>query len=161
MASELYELEKAVAQLKADINFLEQTVETLKNNDGKLTDSVGNVTREMMELKISINNKFNNLYLDISRVTSDMSQIRTDFTKLGQGVERVESNVSKVSKNSLLEFTSDLDLKKTISLILIILSLVSSPSLITSWLSSSETPSSDKLDILIELLQEDKNEKKP
>ena len=82
-------------------------------------------------------------------------ELKYKLSTLERHVSEVKEELEKLNSNAFLMFTKDFDLKKTVVLVSIIVSILSSPSIVSNFFQSSNqkyTPA--KLDKLIELLEE-------
>lgn len=155
MDNNILDLERAIANIKADITVLERTVETLKEKDGNIEERISTSQSDIMQMKLSLNTDFNRVNQDIQLVKRDVANLNKDVTSLASCSHAIEEKVDGISNNGLLSFTSDLDLKKTLTIIFLLVSLITSPSLVSQWLFNSEgTEAEVKLDKLIELLED-------
>ncbi len=165
MPSEYLEIEVAIANLRADMTVLESGIQALKERDIELFSSLSKANTSLMDMKLAINDRFNVVNNEVSnldgmviRMQKELDNISASIvdleTKMGDKIECLDSKLDKVSNNSLLEFTSEFDLKKSVGLILLLLSLLTSPGIVTSWLTGGSQVSDQKIDTLIELLQE-------
>lgn len=130
-----FNLERHMARTEAQLELLSARLKDLESqlekNDG-ITDKV----------KIEINT----LKDKISILTSTMEEVKTKTEKL--------------ANNVFLQFTSEMSSQKLITIILVLSTAISSPTLITSWLNGSlPNQESERIDRLIDLLQE--NAQKP
>ena len=155
MDNNILELERAIANIKADITVLERTVDTLRKKDENIEEKVTTSASDIMQMKLSLNTDFNRVNQDVQLLKRDVSNLNKDVTSLASCTHTIEEKVDGISNNGLLSFTSDLDLKKTLTIIFLLVSLLTSPSLVSQWLLNSEGSDSDvKLDKLIELLED-------
>ena len=163
MSSEYLELEKAVAQLKADITVLENAVDVLKDKDDDLLFTINKATADILDLRLGLNDKFNTINNEVISLTSSIDRVKEYVDNLNDCVRRMEANidnkidgvtskVENVSQNPLLSFTADFGIKKFILIITLLLSLLTSPTFVNELLEEAN-PSDTKLDKLIELLE--------
>lgn len=91
------------------------------------------------------------------KMDESVDSIKSQVTVLDGSVNEVKRFMEKLSSNVFLQFTNDIDLKKLISIILVVSTAISSPTIVSSWLNNS-TPSeeNEKIEKIIELLE--KNE---
>lgn len=150
--NDVFELEKAVAQLKADITILENTVQNLKDSDDRFEITLSKASDDIIALKLSINDRFNSMNNDILSVKQKVETSSFQIEELTKDFQEMKSSVQKVSNNSLLEMTSDLGAKQLIAIFLLLASFVTTPGLLADYFNSDDKTDT-KIDTLIELLE--------
>ena len=125
-----FNLERHMARTEAQLELLSAKLKDLENqldkNDG-ITDKV--------KLEIAV--------------------LKDQISGLDHTLHEVKDKTDKLANNVFLQFTSEMTSQKLITIVLILSTAVSSPTLITSWLSGSlPDQDSQRIDRLIDLLQE-------
>ena len=125
-----FNLERHMARTEAQLELLS---DKLKNLESQLDKNDGITDKVKMEI--------NFLKDQISNISSTLQEVQT--------------KTDKVANNVFLQFTADITSQKLITVVLVISTVVSSPTLITSWLNGS-LPDQEKERIvrLLDLLQE-------
>ena len=89
------------------------------------------------------------------KVKLEINTLKDDISTLTNTLQEVKEKTDKLANNVFLQFTSEMSSQKLITIILILSTAVSSPTLITSWLNGSlPDQESERIDRLIDLLQE-------
>lgn len=150
------ELEIALATLRSNLVILENAVANLKDKDVELVNSLNKASDDIVEMRLNVNDRFHNVSSEVLGMDSTIHRLKQDIIIISQSISTMEDKVDGLTDNSLLKFTSDLDLKKTLSLTLLIISIISSPGIFASWLNGEgQSNSNKKLDTLIDLIQDD------
>ena len=158
MDNHVLELERAIANLKANITVLENNVAALKEKNNHHDVTIAQANTAIMELRLGINDRFNEFNSEVIGMQSDLNRVKEDIDHLSDCVHSIETKVDKVHSNSLLEFTSELDIKKLVGIFILIASLISSPTIVNEFLEeSSNNNTTERIDRLIELLESDAN----
>lgn len=155
MNPDLLELQRSLSNIHAEITILKNNYELMKENHAKLELDVHESNKEIIDIRMEINGKFNTIDGDINSIKKDIVTMNKDVQKLTGDVHIIDQKLDRLSSNNLLSFFAELDFKKSFTLILILASLLSSPTLLGKLLNPE--PQADKLDQLIELLQPNPN----
>ncbi len=144
---------------EADFREIEKTVNSI-NSKILLIDYVLKALKEeeIPEIKISINFLQSSLNEINSKIQTDISSTNNKFQDkiqtISEKVETINLSLSSVKNNSLLKFTNDLDIKKTIALITVIISILSSAGILDLFVNSSTKVEQKNLDSKLEKLIE-------
>ena len=150
----IVDIERQLAALKADVTILENTVNSLKEVDISISRKVDASENSLVEIKMGLTSDFSKVNTDIHKVRQELIGLTKEVSVITTHVESMEEKVSSISHNSLLEFTSEMDFKKILTIIVVIISIVTSPSVVGSFLEPGDKTSSERLDKLIELLED-------
>lgn len=89
------------------------------------------------------------------KVKLEIDSLKSQLASLDGTLNHVKDKTEKLANNVFLQFTSEMSSQKLVTIILVISTAVSSPTLITSWLNGSlPDQESQRIERLIELLQE-------
>ena len=143
------QVQTAIANIKANILILEKSLETLKDKDEEITDTVRKSQDSIIQMKLDYSQEFQSIHHNLANIDKDFNEVQKDIMKLSTCVDNLEKSLSS---NNLLSFTSELDIKKVLVILSILLTLISSPGIVTQWLTAN-SGSGEKLDKLIELLE--------
>ena len=91
---------------------------------------------------------------DVKELLKNYDQLRNEMLDVARDIEEIRKGMNTLNSNVFLQFTNDIDIKKLVTIIVIICTTITSPALLTNWLEeSSPEGSNQKLDKLIELLE--------
>ena len=172
MHDQILQLETSIANIKADITVLERALENLKHRDAEISEKVqtshkniSNINQDIYKLKLTHDTDITNFKQNLSTLEIEVSEVKEDMANLTKSINKIDSKLetvaSSIKNNVLLDFTSELDLKKLILIIATVISLVSSPSLLSLAWEQAAPNESEKIDIIIELLKEKQNVSHP
>ena len=153
MESQLIQIERHISTIKANITILESAIDSLKDTGNVLSNEILASKKDIVNIKLDHNSNLGILNTDMEKLRQELHSMNKDVGSLSKSVEGIEKKLEGLSKNSLLEFTSELDIKKVVTIIVIITTIITSPGVFNSVLSNSQT-SDEKLDRLIELLDD-------
>lgn len=127
-----FNLERQLALTEAKFEILTARLETLQKNWEKNDNSTDDIGKEIDYLKLKISD-------------------------LEAGIQLIKDELASLNSNVFLQFTKEIDLKKLITILLITSTAISSPTLVTSWFEVSPGEDSEKLEQLIDLLENSAN----
>ncbi len=153
MDNQLLDLERAVAKLKADVSIIENSIDHLKSKDTSIENKLDTSRNDLVEMKMNMHSDIGKVSQDVEFVKRDLSALYQDVSSLTSCTHIIEEKVDAISNNGFLSFTSDMDLKKTVTLIAVLISILTSPSLITSFFDDSQE-SDVRIEKLIQLLEQ-------
>lgn len=123
-------LERHMARTEAQLEMLTLKLRNLENQLEKNDDITDKVKLEIAVLK------------------DQMAEVQDLLTE-------VKSTTTKLSSNMFLQFTAEMTSQKLVTILLILSTALSSPTLITSWLNGTiPAQESERIEKLINLLQE-------
>lgn len=158
-SEQLNHLEQNVIKLKAEVLNLETKVKELKDSDNSIINKLELVNQELVLLKVSIYKDIANLTNELLVVTTDIKQIKEEALNTTISVSKIEQKLDKVNNNSLLTFTSEIDIKKLLSILFIFITIFSSSTLISNLLLNNANEEiniqqTEKLKEVLDLLKE-------
>lgn len=158
-SEQLNHLEQNVIKLKAEVLNLETKVKELKDSDNSIINKLELVNQELVLLKVSIYKDIANLTNELLVVTTDIKQIKEEALNTTISVSKIEQKLDKVNNNSLLTFTSEIDIKKLLSILFIFITISSSSTLISNLLLNNANEEiniqqTEKLKEVLDLLKE-------
>lgn len=141
------ELELMVMELKADVAILKTRFDMVREQSSKLEGSLESESKDFVDMKLELSTKF-------SHVENDLNNLASTVQRLSTTLKELSARIEALANNTFLNFFSEFNIRKLVALIALIVSLVSSPTLITNYISKPADTSSEKLDELIKLLSE-------
>lgn len=151
---EVNRLDLALSTLKANIGLLDDTTARLSNKDKELEQTIHGLKDDIFGLTMSINNMSHTATSTKATVEKDIQTLADQVEKISNIINDLSKSLNQINNNSLLNFTSDFDLKKLIITITILFTLFTSPQLITGFVfEQNETDQLEKVDRLIQLLE--------
>lgn len=92
---------------------------------------------------------------DVKELLKNYDQLRNEMLEVARDIDEIKEGMNTLNSNVFLQFTNDIDIKKLVTIIFVICTTITSPAIITNWISDiSPEGSSQKLDKLIEILEE-------
>lgn len=89
------------------------------------------------------------------KVREEINALKSQVATVSNTLNEVKEKTDALNNNVFLRFTSEITSQKLITILLIISTAISSPTIITSWLNGSlPDQESERIDRLINLLQE-------
>ena len=138
------ENERRIINIEAKLGILEERLLALKDRH-ELTNTK---IEEIQEIFSRLKDKDVALTYNISKLENDLEDLEKEIIKLAERVE-------KIGENDFLKFTADFDIKKLLVLIITLVSLITSPSILTTVLQDQEEEKAEeKVERLIRLLEE-------
>lgn len=151
--------ERFIAKTEAEILILNSKIEGVESKLSLTNLSTEKMKSELDDLKVDVHKISDN----VADLAEDLDGLGTNLRSVDQKLDALKDKVSTLSSNSLLEFTNNLDVRKTVTIILVLLSVISSPSLLNSYLESLQPSSemnaeqleksTEKLERILELLE--------
>lgn len=143
-------LERFIAKTEADIHIVNSRMEGLEAQINLTNLTIEKMKQEIDSLKLSMDK----VEGKVSSLNKNFDTLSGTVGKLDDSITSVNHKVDRLSRNSLLEFTNDFDLKKLILLVTLITTVISSPTILTTWLDNTQkSPQIERIDRLIELLE--------
>lgn len=133
------ENDKILYQLETDIKYLSKFIDEYKDSSANFSKSLELLNNNLNVLKLKTQGQ-------LSDVTNDVETIQTRVAVIEKSLVSIDSTISS-------NFFNDIDFKKGLFILAVLLSLVGSPTLLDEYLGKD---TGDSVDRLIELLQ--KNE---
>lgn len=126
---DLQSLEIRIVRLESDLEYL-------KNNLNKVE-----LDQDSHDGKREVNSQ-------------DIVNIKIAILQIEESIVSIKTCLARLDRNVFLQFTNDIDLKKLIAIIVVCSTLLTSPTIFSSFLGIPQTPPSNTgVDRLIELLE--------
>lgn len=151
---EVNRLDLALSHLKSSIGILDDTATRLHTKDKDLEKSIHEIKDDIFGLTISFNNMSNSADTTKATIEKDIQTLADQIKDISLVINDLSRSLNTINNNTLLNFTSDFDVKKLLITIATMFALFTSPQLITGYVfEQNETDQIQKIDRLIELLE--------
>lgn len=170
--NQILQLETSIAKIKADLTVVDRALEALKEKNGRLSKQIDNsedtmsaLNNDVYKMSVDYNSRFSDLKKEVDRLGEEMNDVNNTLSRINKSITSIDNKLetvnSTLSSNAVISFTSEFNFKKLIIIIATIMSFISSPGLLAAAWKEVIPSEADKIDVIIELLENQSTNENP
>lgn len=137
-------LQKEINELKTKLAVTDYFINNFKEQDIKASAKIEVLSEKITALETKLYNDFK----DINRT------MEINTANLEARITKIQESVGSMAQNSFIQFTGEMDVKKWIQIISVIVSILLSVGVLDNYVSSNIDPSNSKIEKQLERLVE-------
>lgn len=124
MQAEIKEMQQTLANITARVTINEKSIESLETKNGQLSTKLDESSETIVEMRLTHNQDHNGVITNLKSLENEVNNVKEDLQLLTNSLESISINVEKLSNNTFLAFTSELDAKKITGIIIALLTFL-------------------------------------